>query len=112
MSRNKRANCNVLDNPPTTEQFTAYQKAWDYFNEKLFDGQLRPCLLNFSRKHHSKGFFWANKWTKEGVTCHEISLNPDVLERPVEKTMSTLAHEMAHQWQQDHGHPSRNAYHN
>ncbi len=98
MWRKKRANCNVLHKPPTTEQFTAYQKAWGYFNEKLFDGQLRPCLLNFSRKHRYNGFFGANRWNKEGSTCHEISLNPDVLERPVEETMSTLAHEMARQW--------------
>jgi predicted SprT family Zn-dependent metalloprotease len=112
MSQKRKANCNVLYKPPTTEQFTAYQKAWEYFNEKLFDGQLRPCLLNFSRRHKAKGFFWADKWTKADTTCHEISLNPDVLERPVEEIMSTLAHEMAHQWQQDHGQPSRTGYHN
>ncbi len=98
--------------PPTLEQFSAYQAAWGYFNEHLFGGTLRPCLLNFSRRAKALGFFVPDKWQREdGERVHEISLNPDVLLRPVIDTMSTLVHEMAHQWQQDHGRPPRRCYH-
>jgi hypothetical protein len=95
------------------EQFSAYQAAWQYFNQFLFGRTLQPCLLNFSRRANSMGFFIAKKWQhKNGQSVHEISLNPDVLLRPVMNTMSTLVHEMVHQWQHDYGNPPRRYYHN
>lgn len=97
--------------PPTLEQFSKYQRAWEWFNEELFDGNLHPCLLNFSRHRGSKGFFTPRRWRKHGQEIHEISLNPDRLSRPVEDVMSTLVHEMVHQWQFDCGHPPRAGYH-
>lgn len=98
---------------PTLEQFTAYQLAWNWFNERLFSGSLSPCLLNFSRHSKAYGFFVANKWANHGTKqkAHEISLNPDVLLRPLKETMGTLVHEMVHQWQQDHGKAPRRCYH-
>lgn len=97
---------------PTIEQFTAYQAAYDYFNERLFGGSLRPCILNFRGKSlRNMGIFWPNRWQRDGVPCHEISLNPDVLSRPLMDTFGTLVHEMCHQWQQDHGEPPRRNYH-
>lgn len=97
--------------PPTLEQFAAYQKAWTYFNDTLFGGQLQPCLLNFSRHRGSRGFFTANRWRKGEEMIHEISLNPDLLRRPPDQSLSTLVHEMAHQWEQDFGTPPRKCYH-
>lgn len=97
---------------PTPEQFDRYQKAWDYFNEALFDGQLEPCLLNFSTHRGSYGYFCPRRWKKGDQETHEISLNPNTLGRPLEDTMSTLVHEMVHQWQDDNGSPSRSGYHN
>jgi len=98
--------------PPTPEQFDRYQKAWDYFNEALFDRQLEPCLLNFSSHRGSYGYFCPRRWKKGNHETHEISLNPRMLGRPLEDTMATLVHEMVHQWQDDHGSPSRRGYHN
>lgn len=97
--------------PPTLEQFSKYQKAWEYFNRELFGGTLRPCLLNFSRHRGSRGFFTPGRWKKGDQEIHEISLNPTQLLRPLEEIMSTLAHEMTHQWQFDHGTPPRRNYH-
>jgi hypothetical protein len=34
-----------------------------------------------------------------------------VLKRPAKDSMATLVHEMAHQWEQDHGTPPRKGYH-
>ena len=97
--------------PPTLEQFAAYQRAWAYFNDTLFGGGLKPCLLNLSRHRGSRGFFTAKRWQKGKEMIHEISLNPDLLRRPPDQSLSTLVHEMVHQWQQDHGTPPRRCYH-
>ena len=97
----------------TKEQFTAIQNIYEYFNKNLFDGILNNCLLNFSRKSKAMGFFAPNRWGKEGEEgkVHEISLNPEFLKLGLQETLQTLAHEMAHLWQQDHGKPSP-GYHN
>lgn len=102
---------------PTLEQFRKYQAAYDYFNHTLFGGKLAPCLLVFRDGKRKKdlivlGHFAWDRWANaDGVTCHEISLNPECLHRPLVETMATLVHEMCHQWQQDHGTPPRAGYH-
>ncbi len=101
---------------PTLEQFRKYQAAYDYFNKSLFGGELQPCLLVFregKRKANSivVGHFAPFRWWRGPLHCHEISLNPEALNRELCETMSTLVHEMAHQWQQDHGTPPRGGYH-
>ena len=101
---------------PTLEQFSKYQAAYDYFNRALFGGTLKPCLLVFRDGRRTKrgiavGHFAPHRWLKGEETCHEISLNPETLNRDLADTMSTLVHEMCHQWQQDHGTPSRVCYH-
>jgi len=46
------------------------------------------------------------------ATAHELAMNPDTFPgRSDEEILSTLAHEMAHVWQQTHGTPSRRSYH-
>jgi predicted SprT family Zn-dependent metalloprotease len=97
--------------PPTVEQFGAFQLAF-HFNEELFGEQLPTCILNLSRKRGAGGFFAAERWKKEGAVVHEISLNPDNLERPMEEVMATLVHEMVHLWQEEFGTPGRRNYHN
>ena len=56
--------------------------------------------------------FAPDRWAKDEASLPEISLNPDQLNRPLAGVMSTLAHEMAHQWQHQCGTPSRTGYHN
>jgi ribosomal protein S27E len=101
---------------PTIEQFRVYQAAYDYFNRHLFDAKLKPCLLVFREGKKKKGLiifghFAPHRWSKGTEACHEISLNPETLTRPLAETMATLVHEMVHQWQQDHGDPPRSGYH-
>jgi len=103
----------TMKKTPTLEQFSAFQAAYDYFNRTLFQGKLKPCLLNFRGKHkRNMGLFWPKKWVRaDGGVTHEIALNPEVLLRPLMETFATLVHEMVHQWQQDFGTPSRSGYH-
>jgi hypothetical protein len=98
---------------PTERQAAAFVALYDHFNAELFGGELAPCLLNFSRKSGALGFFAPERWSEDGAPVHEISINPMYLsERTAQQTASTLVHEMAHAWQQEHGTPGRRGYHN
>jgi predicted SprT family Zn-dependent metalloprotease len=99
------------DDDPTRSQFGPYCKAFDYFNGRLFDGGL-PRVMLFFRGRTSLGLFSPQRWACQGGQTHEISLNPKLLHRDVEDTMSTLVHEMAHLWQEENGRPSHGNYHN
>lgn len=103
----------------------AIHDAWEYFNTELFGGRLSPCVLLLHRKRGARGYFWAEQWVnrasvkaaagnqKDIVKAHEISLCPETfIGRTDKDILSTLVHEMAHQWQQEHGKPSRGGYHN
>lgn len=98
---------------PTAAQFEAFGAMFDYFNRELFGGVLPAVILNFSRHANSLGFFAPLRWEGAGQTRHEISLNPSYLKaRDARAVVSTLVHEMAHLWQQEHGAPGRRGYHN
>jgi predicted SprT family Zn-dependent metalloprotease len=100
----------------TTVQFKTLDDLYLFYNKELFKGELADCIVNMSRKSGSYGFFSPLRWkTEEGgeeKLVHEISLNPDELDRPFAAWHATLVHEMVHLWQQDCGEPSRTGYHN
>jgi len=100
---------------PTEEQFLALNKAYKYFNRKLFKNSLPGCMLNFSRKKNTHGFLAPQRWRRveeKKHSTHEISLTPITLYRTPKEVFSTLVHEMTHLWQWEYGNPSRNGYHN
>lgn len=100
---------------PTEQQFNALNRAYKYFNRKLFNNQLPGCILNFSRLRGTHGFMAPERWKRVGEKefgTHEISLTPTTLYRTPIEIFSTLVHEMAHLWQWEFGNPSRNGYHN
>ena len=102
---------------PTTSQFEAFEDAYEYFNERLFEKQLPPVILNLSRKSKAMGFVAPFRWRKAEDeagkgSIHELSLNPEILSMSLVDVYSTLVHEQCHIWQYTHGKPSRNGYHN
>ena len=100
----------------TTAEYSAFDEAYDFFNNKLFEGMLPLCLITLQRKASAKGYYSPDRFMSrvaEGETIDEIALNPDVFTGRTDKEiLSTLAHEMAHLWQQKFGKPSRSGYHN
>ena len=58
------------------------------------------------------GYFASERWKDEQMPLHEIALTPQSLDRPTIQVVSTIVHEMVHQWQQEYGRPSRSGYHN
>lgn len=120
----KPANLPTVAAYETKTLHAAIHEAFDYFNGNLFGGRLAACVLLLHRKRGARGYFWAEQWvsrdpkTRTGKKedeqrAHEISLCPETfLGRTDKDILSTLVHEMAHQWQQEHGKPSRGGYHN
>ena len=100
---------------PTPAQFTAYQQAFDYFSQTLFEKSLPDCMLSFSRRRSSSHtLFTVGQWQEEaGSAAPEISLNLKQLSEsePIE-VMATLVREMVHLWQEMYGKPSGNGYYN
>ena len=103
---------------PTKSQFEAFENSYQYFNKKLFAGELPPVLLNLSRKSKAMGFVAPNRWKsskkKKGTAgdIHELSINPEILFMGMIEVFSTLVHEQCHIWQFTFGKPSRVGYHN
>jgi hypothetical protein len=105
-----------LQSPVTAVEYGTLQNAYDYFNEALFEASLPQVLITLQRHGRARGYFSAKKFQRRDNTreqVHEVALNPDSFKgRSDEEILSTLVHEMAHVWQQEHGHPGRGRYHN
>lgn len=98
---------------PTKEQFIAYQKMYDYFNDNLFGSLLPGVMLNFSREgRNTAGFVAPIKWIQGKNFIHELSITPTILSKSRKYVIQTLVHEMCHIWQIEFGSPSRLGYHN
>ena len=98
----------------TPAQYRAFQDAYDFFNAELFAGSLPHVLVTLQRHAHTRGYFAPERFTgrTEKAAVHELAMNPDTFTgRTDEQILSTLAHEMAHVWQQTHGTPPRRSYH-
>jgi len=99
----------------TPAQYRAFQDAYDFFNAQLFGASLPHVLVTLQRHAKARGYFAPERFTDRSqarTTAHELAMNPDSFTgRSDEEILSTLAHEMAHVWQQTHGTPPRRSYH-
>lgn len=97
----------------TKHQFNTLEDLFSYYNAVLFRSELPFCLINLSRRRGAAGYFIPERWKSlDDQPKHEISINPDHLNRGDEAWHSTLVHEMCHQWQAEFGKPSPSNYHN
>ena len=99
----------------TKNQFISLENIYSYYNKILFNGTLPDCIINLSRHGGAYGFFISKYWKSQrdnNITAHEISINPDHINRPEIDWHSTLVHEMCHLWQEEFGKPGRKFYHN
>ena len=91
---------------PTLQIAADLQRAYDYFNEHLFNGDLPPCVITLQRMHATYGYFSRGSFVHHDGKrySHEIALHPGYfLTRSLRATMSTLAHEMTHLWEAEFG---------
>ena len=85
------------------ETVTYLSKMYDFFNEKLFGGELIKPVITISPDEKNKAYGWITRdklWKEnendEGM--YEINLSAQFLNRPIPETASTLIHEMCHQF--------------
>ena len=104
----------MLNTTPTGELYDELQQAFNHFNRSLFAGELPPAVLTLQRDRKSYGYFSGSRFVRRsGELADEIAMNPaHFAAHTIENTLSTLAHEMVHQWQHHHGKPGRRGYHN
>lgn len=103
------------DVDPTAYTYGDLNRAYDFFNERLFAGALPRCLITMQRHKGAYGYFAPERFgSRDGqIITDKIALNPmHFAERTPRDILSTLVHEMAHLWQQHFGKPSRGGYHN
>lgn len=104
----------TADNP-TLKTYDGLNRAYAFFNDRLFAGELPAYLVTLQRAKKAYGYFAGGRFgSKDGKTVtDEIALNPSHFrDRTTEQSLSTLVHEMVHLWQHHFGKPSRAAYHN
>ncbi len=99
---------------PSFEIYDDLSRAYRIFNQRMFGGQLRPCLITLRARGKVPGYFFPLRFVdRDGRRSHEIALNPKALGHDtMEQCLSSLAHEMVHQAQFDSGTASRRGYHN
>jgi len=97
-------------------QYVTISAAFDFFNRRLFAGQLPLAFIMLQRKAGSHGYYSAKRFEHRGgadLETDEIALNPGTFaQRTDEEILSTLVHEMVHHWQRHFGKPGRGRYHN
>jgi hypothetical protein len=100
-------------NLPTKQNYDELSHAHDFFNRRLFGGELPGCLFTLQRKSRSMGYFSFERFvSRDQAKSDEIALNPEYFAtRPVEDVLSTLVHEQVHQWQRRFGTSPRRGYH-
>ena len=100
----------------TKTEYESLQQAYDFFNQELFGGKLPSCLITFQRKKNVYGYYSPHRFKgrlNKGARTDEIALNPGLFEGHTdEEILSTLVHEMTHQYQRLYGNPGRGRYHN
>lgn len=90
------------------------QFAYNFYNERLFDGKLQPTLMTLQRHKNMLGYIFFDRFSeKNGQTyLHELAMNSDYFAyRTTIETLSTLVHEMVHLAQRQFGNPSKQSYH-
>lgn len=76
---------------------------YDFFNEKLFNGELIKPVITISPDEKNKAYGWITRdrlWKKDENDggMYEMNLSAQFLNRSIFETASTLIHEMCHQY--------------
>lgn len=98
----------------TFDTYETLLKAYDYFNEALFGGQLPEVIITYHRQRKVMGYASIGRWVNaQRQYVDELAVNPEYFAKyPLIEICQTLCHEMAHIWQAHFGKPGRRGYHN
>lgn len=99
---------------PTLKFYGLFEYIFGYYNDHLFNSELKNCLIVITRKNNVMGHFSYHRWfsSKEHET-DELAINPTYfVKHPLIEICQTMVHEMVHAWQFYYGTPSKKTYHN
>lgn len=98
------------------QDYVTLSDCYDLFNEKLFGGKLRGCVLTFEDRGQHFGYYRERGFIDRDGSLRrdEICLNPRhfLANSGDLELLQTLVHEQVHQWQFQFGKPSLRTYHN
>lgn len=93
---------------PTIEFYNRLEEAFSYYNEHLFEGKLSPVFFTVrsgetkDKSTTTLGYYWKKVFAHKDNPISEIALNINAFaERSLLDILSTLVHEMAHQWREE-----------
>lgn len=104
----------VAPTDPTAALYGYMHTAYDYFNCRLFEGKLPPCLFLYRGNSRSLGHYHGDIFEHVGTQARvdELAINPQFMStRSPEEVLSTLVHEMCHHWQKHFGKEPSRSYH-
>src|ERR1700686_891384 len=84
---------------PPNKTYGDFDKAYRFFNKKLFEGKLPPFMMTLQRSLKYGGYFHRRRVvTRDGTyVTDEIALNPVLFKKHTPTiTLSILVHEMVH----------------
>lgn len=95
---------NSLPSTPTADAYAVWDRAFRFFDQELFGGVLRDCVITLTRTR-ALGYFCPGAYQdRDGAVAHEISMNPTWFEAFGDPAaLSVFVHEMTHLWRHDHG---------
>lgn len=88
------------------KQLTNYKRATGYLdkifkllNAEYFDGELPTVVITIQSTPKAYGHFTTyDAWHSQDDTFKEINIGAGTLDRPIENVVSTLLHEMVHEY--------------
>lgn len=108
----------MTDHIPTSDAYRPLQVAFDHFNAELFEGvlgkRIAQVLFTYQRQKNTAGYLSSNRFgNRAGALVHELAVNPEYFAIvPLTEILQTVAHEMVHAFQAEHGGAGRANYHN
>ena len=98
---------------PTKDTYEELNRAYEYFNERLFGGDLPNCMITLRARGRVLGYYSRKRFVHpDGRVTAEIALNPEASAyRSITQCLSTLVHEQVHLYQDHLNRASRRGYH-
>lgn len=78
------------------------EKIYDRLNADFFEGALKRPVITIQNTPKAYGHYTVQEvWVVDGTELHEINIGAGTLNEPVEIIISTLVHEMCHQYNEE-----------
>jgi len=108
-------NCNEI----YQENLRLINEAFDFLNERFFENALSKTVITIQADVKARAYGWFtcyDAWSStDDIKSPEINISANYLDRPPHETITTLLHEMCHQWAYENGVQDtsrRGTYHN